>query len=164
MSDVAADHSPMLSWASFPSRVLPEFSFFVADPSQRPESLYSVSSPSRTSLELLHVQDMCSSEALWRIPVAFFLPAPGCWQTLSNPLFSFACPPRLSVRDKLVTRTANAHIPRHWDSNGSTTGPGTRSRPVVDSNGTGRPDSLEPGSGTASNTSGDDANAASANR
>jgi hypothetical protein len=45
MSDVAADHSSMLSWASFPSRVLPEFSFSLADSSQRPEGLDSVSSP-----------------------------------------------------------------------------------------------------------------------
>jgi hypothetical protein len=52
MSDVAADHSPMLSWASFPSRVLPEFSFSAPIRCKDPKASTQSRRRSRTSLEL----------------------------------------------------------------------------------------------------------------
>jgi len=64
-------------------------------------------SRSRTSLEFCHVQDMGSSKALQRNPVAFFLPAPGLCR-LSRGCFKFRVPSAVKrsghARDRLCQR------------------------------------------------------------
>jgi len=81
-ADVAADYRPMLSWASFPSRVLPEFS--VIDLSRDPKASLFLDADPPLSFDVYTTRR--STKVHQRNPVAFFLPAPGCWLTLSSPL------------------------------------------------------------------------------